>query len=316
MRKKAFCFVSVLLLGAAVFASFGIRIEPSDEGLSFLLPQSGEVPGWERYDDFQEYEGDDLFFYINGGAEIYHEYGFERVIVQDYKNKNEKSASLEIYAMVGPQSSYGIYSFKTTGEGQPLELGAEGKLQDYYLNFWKGKYLVTITGFDEEQETLEGLKAIACAVDARIKLSESAERPVLTELLPQEGLDAQEVKYFMGNLGLFNSYPFTTKSLFQVKEAVKGSYEGGYDIYLIKYDNEKEPLNILQKAARGLPLEPRYRSVKAEGISLELLDENETYILIKQHKNFIIIILGAQNRHMAARIADGLQDRIERIKKG
>jgi len=302
MKKKGRCLVNVLLLGAAILSPPGFRAGGS-KSLSILLPQSGEVSGWERQDDFQEYEGDDLFFYIDGGAEIYHEYGFERVIVQDYQNKNGNSASLEIYEMKDPSSAYGIYTFKTTGEGRQLSIGEGGKLQDYYLNIWKGKFLITLTGFNEEQETLDGLQAIAKAIDAKINLEKPSDRPALTHLLPEDGLNPEEVRYFLGNLGLFNSYPFTTKNLFQVKETVKGSYSSGYDIYIIRYENDSQAKSTFQSASGGLSLETRYKSAGTDADSIRLIDEKDTTILIKPFEKYIIIILGAADFENAAEIA-------------
>jgi len=49
------------------------------------LPEISLLDQWTPDRDPRLYEGEDLFAFINGGAEIYHEYGFERVIVQEYK---------------------------------------------------------------------------------------------------------------------------------------------------------------------------------------------------------------------------------------
>jgi len=300
----------ILLLSSSSLHSTNSAIKNSDEDLASFLPQSGEVKDWSRNESFEEYKGEDLFFYINGGAEIYHEYGFERVIVQDYKSKNGKSASLEIYEMSDPSSAYGMYSFKSAGEGKSLDFSHGGKLQDYYLNFWKGKYLVTITGFDEEEETIAGIQFLGKAADSRITKTGPSEKPSLVRLLPEDGLKPHDVKYFKGNLGLFNSYPFTTKSIFKVKEAVKGTYSTGYDIYIIKYDNEGVSRQVFQAANEGLKQESRYISIQAKGDSLELIDEKDMHILIKPYKNYITITLGALNFDNAAKIAANLQSHI------
>lgn len=311
MTKTAFSFIAILLLCVCVFCFNNKAIPSSDEGLASFLPLSGDVKGWSMNDSFEEYKGEDLFFYINGGAEIYHEYGFERVIVQDYSSTNGKSVSLEIYEMTDPSSAYGMYSFKSTGDGKTLDLGNEGKLQDYYLNFWKDKYIITLTGFDEEEETIKGLQSLANATDIRIKTAAPSEMPAIVHMLPKKGLESQDVKYFQGNLGLFNSYPFTTKSIFKVKEAIKGTYKEGYDIYIIQYESEKASHQIFQVAADGLKNESRYKSLKAKSNALELIDEKDVRILIRPSKNNIVIILGAPSFESAAKIADILQNHMQ-----
>jgi len=305
-------------IGVFMFCTLGLYpaaavIPLPDEELSSYLPQSDEVKGWSRNEAFEEYKGEDLFFYINGGAEIYHEYGFERVIVQDYQNKNGKSASLEIYEMTDPSSAYGMYSFKSGGEGEGLDLGAGGKLQDYYLNFWKGKYLITITGFDEDAETIQGLQSLAKVTDTRIAPGERSEHPSLVKWLPKDGLKPHEVTYFQGNLGLFNSYPFTTKGLLKVTEAVKGTYGGGYDIYIILYNTEHMSDEVFQSAGEGLPHESRYKSVEAKNGTLELIDEKGTLILIQPSKNYLIIVLGTESFDSAQQIAADLRSHIRNL---
>ncbi|MGD2246678.1 MAG: hypothetical protein PVI11_09040, partial [Candidatus Aminicenantes bacterium] len=161
------------------------------------------MEGWERDGSPQEYRGEGLYEYINGGAEIYHEYGFMQVFVQDFRSQNGKAVSLEIFEMEDAESAYGIYTFKTNPEDKRLFLGSDAQLSDYYLNFWKGNLLITITGFDEDQETLKALQELAKAVETKIKVQ--GKRPHLASELPERGLKTTSIKFFQGNLGLYNS---------------------------------------------------------------------------------------------------------------
>ena len=54
--------------------------------LTMALPGCAEETdaGWTPSEDARVFSGDDLFIYINGGAAIYHEYGFEEVRVSEY----------------------------------------------------------------------------------------------------------------------------------------------------------------------------------------------------------------------------------------
>jgi hypothetical protein len=281
-----------------------------EEGLSILLPTAKEINNWERNLDFEEYKGEDLFYYINGGAEIYHEYGFERVIVQDYKSKNGRSASLEVYKMSTPQSAYGMYTFKSSGRGQELNMGHVGKLQDYYLNFWKGQYLVTITGFDAEKETIDGLKTIASAVDKRIQTGTIAEMPGIYKRLPQENLDTQSVKYFLGNLGLMNSYPFANSDIFKIREAIKGTYATGYDIYILKYKDDEESLRAFESATEGFKAEMRYPNIIPGKGRLELEDDSGIRIIVEPYRAFILILVGSKSSEEDSRILKNLRNHL------
>ena len=118
-------------------------------------------PGWSRDGAPQEFVGEDLYTYIDGGAEIYQEYGFRRMVVQDYRSPAGKSVSLEIFEMETPAAAYGMFTFKRSGQGRIVPLGSGTELEDYYLNFWKGRFLVTLTGFDATTPTIDGLLAVA-----------------------------------------------------------------------------------------------------------------------------------------------------------
>jgi hypothetical protein len=130
------------LMGSLILSgSWAAAARAVQDDLRALLPAGGDARGWVKDGDPQEFVGEDLYTYINGGAEIYQEYGFRRVVVQDYENAAGKSVSLEIFEMETPAAAFGIFTFKRSGQGKSIAVGAE--LEDYYLNFWKGRFLVT-----------------------------------------------------------------------------------------------------------------------------------------------------------------------------
>ena len=55
------------------------------------------------------YDGSSLWGYINGGADLYLEYGFKKLFIQEI-SKGQKSYKIEIYQMVDPESAFGIFS--------------------------------------------------------------------------------------------------------------------------------------------------------------------------------------------------------------
>ncbi|PLW98313.1 MAG: hypothetical protein C0591_04780, partial [Marinilabiliales bacterium] len=100
--KKIFLFISV-------FSS--IQLIAQNEVLSELLPSKSELKGFELKSEPEYYHGDDLFYLINGGADIYLEYGFKDVISASYENETGLSFKAEIYQMLNDNASYGIFSF-------------------------------------------------------------------------------------------------------------------------------------------------------------------------------------------------------------
>ena len=92
-------------------------------GLRSYLPSGQEAGEWKADGPPQEFKGEDLYLYIDGGAEIYREYGFEEVLVQEYRDREGKGLSLEIFRMTSPESAYGMYTFKRSSRGTPIRSG-------------------------------------------------------------------------------------------------------------------------------------------------------------------------------------------------
>jgi len=262
------------------------------DNLSRFLPGSGEVLGWSRDGAPRAYRGEGLYEYINGGAEIYHEYGFRQVVVQDFKREGGRSISVEIFEMEDPKSAYGIFTFKTNPEDKEISLGSDGLLSDYYLNFWKARYLVTLTGFDEDEETIKGLQNIAHSIDRKIEAD--GNRPSLVSALPEEGLERASLKYFEGNLGLHNSYPFFTEDVFRLKEGIKGDYRGGYSLYIIKSRAGEKGQVRFDELKRSFEESSRYSHFQSlEELIFRVEDRKGKQISVTVSKDKILIIIGA-----------------------
>ena len=184
----------------------------------------------------QDYTGEDLFLYIDGGAEIYREYGFAEVLIQDYKGPEGKRLSLEIFRMTSPEAAFGMYTFKRSPKGTPVEAGAEGQLEGYYLNLWKGRFLVTITGQDEGPATRRGLLELARAVAEKIP-GPSSPAPIVNRL-PQSALIKTSVRYFKGYLGFMNVYPSLGAKAFVFEEGVRADYSSGASLFILEYSSE------------------------------------------------------------------------------
>jgi hypothetical protein len=301
VKKNRPVILPLVLTAAIFFFCAPVLPQSQPEDLLTFLPRSNEAEGWLKERVVLRYRGEDLFEYINGGAEIYYEYGFKEVVIQDYK-KNGHSLSLEIFEMIDPQSAYGIYSFKRSPEGIPLDTEAEGRLEGYYLNLWKGRYLITITGFDEEQETVNGLIEVAKTVESKIK-TEKSTKPGILDRLPQTELTEASVKYFMGNLGLFNSYAFSRQNIFGLSEGVKGSYKNGYDIYILKQKKDIQPLLRFEQVKDFFRKEKKYKNFASINGAFSVSDEKNRIIYVESSGETVIIVLGAQNSLIAGDIA-------------
>lgn len=101
------------------------------------------------------YTAESLFGYMNGGAELYLEYGFDRLVVTELEYK-ETEYRAEIYKMKDAEAAYGIYSvsvFRCDSTGVVNDYSC---LSPYQLQFCKGSYYISLVNSSGSSETAAG----------------------------------------------------------------------------------------------------------------------------------------------------------------
>lgn len=260
MRRTAAAAIGAALVLAAAAAG-GQILKPAPGpvlDLARFLPAKGAVQGWDTAGDSQIYKGEDLFLYINGGAEIFHEYGFRQVIAQEYQDAGGRTISLEIYEMADPAAAFGMFTFKSSREGKPADLGQGGRIEQYYLNFWKGPCLVTITALDESAECRAGIVPLARAVDARIALK--GEKPVFTDAIPKDWAESFRVVYLKGVIGLNNIRALYPSDIFLFREAAAVAGKD-FTVFLFGYASAAEAARRLEAVRKAFASSPLYKNV-------------------------------------------------------
>ena len=132
-----------------------------------LQLRADDLPGWEVGAP-DSYGANQLYGYINGGAEIYLEYGFRRVLGQRCtKDRHELQA--DIYEMVNTEAAFGMFSTLRGRCGTKLPGSAWHCVTPEQILFTKGKYLVSIVPYDRAAGTREAAMTAARALLARIR---------------------------------------------------------------------------------------------------------------------------------------------------
>jgi len=290
MRKY---LLQIFLTAFAVAICSGRCSAYQENGTEVLryLPDENDLAGWSELGNPQTARGDDLYLLIDGGAEIFLEYGFEETVLQSYVNGNEKSINLEIYKMEDSSGAYGMYTFRTSEGCKAVPIGDEACIEDYYMNFWKGSFIVTVIGFDTDEETVEGVKTIARAVAARIK--ESRKKPSLTGFLPEKGLRPNGIKYIRGNLALYNNYELSKSNIFGLSEGVIGVY-GDHNIFLFVYIDETESRKWFLNGVDSLKSNPDYHDLEKHENGCSMRDKGGSHLRIETCRNYIIFVLGTK----------------------
>lgn len=155
---------TALPIATVVAASLSCADRPDAALDSTLTEAAVEVQGWQLDGEPAVYVGDELYELVNGGAEVYHQLGFDRALAADYVDAEGRTLALEVFAMGDIDGAHAIFSDKAGGSGDAVDIGDEAAVESYYMNARTGRFLVTITGFESDQTTADGMLELARAV--------------------------------------------------------------------------------------------------------------------------------------------------------
>ena len=275
--------------------------------LQQFLPESRVDPDWNLSGEPECYEGEDLFLMINGGAEIYHEYGFKRVVAAVFVHSDGRTRiNVEIYEMNDPTAAFGMYTQKSSLEGESLSENLWGRLEDYYLNFWKGRFVVTITGFNAERKTVDGLKVLARAIGSGITSTGSGP-PALFDLFKEwtAGWRPRDFAYMKGHLSLYNRLPLSSGDIFKFREGMFGKFDD-CRLLLLAYANGVESAERYKDILRILG---GGDTIFLDGAypGFETVDHRGDKLLIALKAHYILILNGKRDGALRSRLSTLLE---------
>jgi hypothetical protein len=271
---------------AVVLATLLLQVPPQDQRRSLLaqLPEHTEIHGWSRTDTARIYEGRELFRYIDGGADLFFEYGFRQVLAAEYSNAGGGQITLEIYEMNDPGAAFGIFSIRSGEEAAPINIGEDGSAHAYYLMFWKGRFHVTLAASDSTVECRGGLESIARAIDHN--LSKEGRRSNLVHFLPKRNLLKQ--RYFRGPLGLSSARTLDVNGIFPILDGAVGTYDDHTTI-LLRYVSAIEAGEHLAAIDSSLRSDERYTGYQHRDQVRRIADKRNQSIYLGQSGSFIIV---------------------------
>lgn len=135
-----------------------------------LMPGDGVPPGWQRRGEARLFPGAALYQHINGGAELYHRNGFDRLGVQDYA-LGAHEVRVEIYRMNEAAGAAAVFSEMTAGLALQTLYGTACALDDYQVLFYRGPYCVSLTTYESGAEPALAMAALAARIDAALGAS-------------------------------------------------------------------------------------------------------------------------------------------------
>lgn len=205
-----------------------------------ILPDDNFVTGWTTSGKTLRFVGADLFNYIDGGAELFHEFGFKQLLAQGYKQQGSEIL-LEVYQMESPEAALGVYLMKC-GEETPIEkINTRNSGNKYQFMMVKGSYFILINSFAGSEKLIPVMTSLAQQTLKFIP----AERPIkILDNLPKQNLIVGSELLVRGIYGLQPIYTFGEGDILQLNGetfGIIGEYKdaenGKYTLIIINYKN-------------------------------------------------------------------------------
>lgn len=260
MRREGLIIVSFLVV---LFASQDVF---SGKTPIELLVLKVAPDGWALIDAPETFTRETLFEHIDGQADLFLEYGFEKSVFTIYRNVNssEDKIDVDIYDMGNPLQAFGVFS-RFRHEESTAGIGLDSSLGDRYALFYKGKYFVVLQATDSNASTL---KRLAQEIESRI--SDNSAPPKEIAYFPKSGLKPGSIEYFpyglLGHQFLGRGFKASYVEKDETKTDAKTMSEGrDFHLFLSIFENSQEAMNALRLLREHLFKKGRV----AEGISTQ-----------------------------------------------
>jgi len=263
-------FLTALL---TMVISFFLLIIPAGSQEASPQPASGKSPSRELADLVQTgdqfgsfkkavapeyYFPDTLFDYINGGAELFLAYGFAELMVAVFVEDGNPAhrATLEVYNMGTIENAYGVSRAEQGGDPYKLPGGAEGRLGNGMLQFYKDRFYVNIFLPPTSKAFPAVAEHIGTTIEGRIKGTFS--RPDCFDLLPLQYRRAGSENYTNKD---FLGQPF----FYRIASAQYSQGNKTYTVFL-SATPDSEAVESLKKYKDYLKQEQAYLGELQDGI--------------------------------------------------
>jgi hypothetical protein len=286
-RRVLIGWVVVLYLVAGCSA----EATPQDDASSQAEAPPGSIQpsGWAPTGEEQAFDAETLYDLVDGQADSFFAYGFERVTVRNYESGAEEALRVEIWQLATPADAYGL--FTTFRSGIPVDVGLEGDGDPgRRLDFWQDRYFVRL--FAPQPLSDEALQTFATAISG--SLPAGGEKPALLVHLPQEGLVERSGIFFHEEISIQDYLWLGGENVLELSQETEG--------VLARYDVTGESMSLLlvqypDTAAAAAGLE----ALKAAGLN--------DLVAAQVHDRLLGAVLGGANvSEASALLSQALED--------
>lgn len=183
---------NVLAAAAVVAAGSASGAQAADPGQKALQSfiKDPLPAGVSREEAASFYKPDTLYQYIDGGADVYLLYDFQRLLHQNLRSPDGE-LTVDIYDMGRAENAFGIYSSERSPRYKFVTIGVEGYRSQGILNFVQDRYYLKLAASGAKGSTT--LESFAHMLSRRI--GGTPRPPALLAKLPVERRIAHSEQY-------------------------------------------------------------------------------------------------------------------------
>jgi len=185
-----------------------------------VLPLAAAVPevtppaGWQ-VENQKTYSAENLYGYIDGGAELFLEFGFKELRVV-HLARGKEQLSVDMYRMTGVLPALGIYLAKCAPETPVPGIIPRNSGDAYQLALVRGSFFIFINNFDGNAAHLPLMRDLANSLARQIPDKLSA----WPCSLPEQGLVKNSIRLARGPVALQSVYTLGKGNILQLNAKV------------------------------------------------------------------------------------------------
>jgi hypothetical protein len=289
----------MLLRRCAVLIFSGLLLIESvamaNSPINFFTMLPSEIDGWKKAGPPEVYDRKTLFKYIDGGAELYISYGFEKLTAFRYVKGKDEEIKVDLFDMGNSYNAYGVFSHGRESVGAQIGQGSE--YSSGLLIFWKDCYYVSLLGYPESIEKQQVVLKLGAEI-SRI-IPGQGPLPAILSFLPAAGLIEESIRYVHHHVWLNTHFFISNDNILLIDpqtEAVLARYSGSrgkHILLLIKYPNSQKA-----QAAETSFLK-NYLSESSSGIKRL---ENSRFAGIRRNNCFLVVVLDMADKQDAEEV--------------
>ena len=306
MTKRDNSIIPFLVLGLLLLVSGKAFCGPTP--IESLVPKV--VPkGWVLRDAPKTFSRETLYEHIDGQADLFLQYGFEKSVAAVYWNANsaEDKIDLDIYDMGNTIQAFGVFS-RFRQKESPAGFGLDSYLGDQYALFYRGRYFVILQATESNPSVL---KQLAESIDPLI--IDNSPPPKELGYFPRTGLKAGSIEYFAEGLLGHQFLKRGFKGIYSDKEETNAKVEDEAEdreayLFLAIFDNSQEAATALNLFREDLNKRGSADSAVEKRFGLDALTGEDPYQgqMIIVHKGpYLIGAAGFENaKYREARLEE------------